>query len=605
VTGLRSLRAKLTTAVIATAFVALLANGAALLVLELKSYGDAQIAEARTRAEILARATAAAIAFGDVKDADASLRVLKENPDVLAAALYTPEGALFASYARSGQVVPRRAGDSEFHVERSQVVGFHPVLQGGSRIGTVYLGTENHAYERLLGYLGVLGAALLLALALALLLSFWLQRIFTRPILDVADTARRVIEQSDYTVRTPHRSNDETGLLADAFNRMLEEVERRSSALRAADRRKDEFLATLAHELRNPLAPVTNSVQILKLKAPADADIAWARDVIERQVGHMARLLDDLLDVGRITTNKLRLRKSRVDLRPILETAVETSRPLLESGRHALELRLPPSPVWIDGDAVRLAQVFSNLINNAAKYTDRGGRIEVAVEAGPEVSVCVRDNGIGVARETLPHLFEMFSQAAPALDRSQGGLGIGLFLVKSLVDLHGGSVEAKSEGPGRGSEFIVHLPAASPGEAAGAQRAAAPLDGAKRRVLVADDNRDAVDSLCALLRLSGYEAQVARNGAEALERARSFRPQVALLDIGMPKMSGYEVARRIRAEPWGAGMILVAVTGWGQDDDKRRAADAGFNQHLTKPVDGARLDAMLRQYLDASGERRS
>jgi CheY-like chemotaxis protein/two-component sensor histidine kinase len=301
----------------------------------------------------------------------------------------------------------------------------------------------------------------------------------------------------------------------------------------------------------------------------------------------MARLLDDLLDVGRITTNKLRLRMSRVDLRPILETAVETSRPLHEGGGHSLELRQPPTPVWVDGDAVRLAQVFSNLINNAAKYTDRGGRIVVVVEAGPEVSVCVRDNGIGIAPEALPQIFDMFNQAAPALDRSQGGLGIGLFLVKSLVDMHGGSVEAKSEGPGRGSEFIVHLPAASPGEAAGAQRAAAPLDGAKRRVLVADDNRDAVDSLCALVRLTGYEAQV------------------ALLDIGMPKMSGYEVARRIRAEPWGAGMILVAVTGWGQDDDKRRAADAGFNQHLTKPVDGARLDAMLRQYLDASGERRS
>jgi signal transduction histidine kinase/CheY-like chemotaxis protein len=603
--GFRSLRGKFAAAVVATAFLALLANGTALLVLEFRDYGETQISEARARSEILARATAAAIAFGDVKDADASLRVLKENPDVLAAALYTPDGALFASYARPGEKVPRSAGESEFHIERTEVVGFHPVLQNGSRIGTVYLSTENHTYDRLLGYLGVLGAALLLALALAFALSFWLQRIFTRPILDVADTARRVMQQGDYSARAPQRAGDEIGLLADAFNRMLEEVERRSVALRAADRRKDEFLATLAHELRNPLAPITNSVQILKLKAPADRDIAWARDVVDRQVAHMARLLDDLLDVGRISTNKLRLQKTRVDLRGVLESAVETSRPLVEAGEHRLTVEAPAAPVWVEADPVRLAQVFSNLINNAAKYTDHGGRIEVLAQAGPEIRVVVRDNGIGIAPEALPQIFDMFNQAAPALDRSQGGLGIGLFLVKSLVDMHGGSVQAASAGSGRGSEFTVRLPAAAPGEAAPASARPRARDGEHRRILVADDNADAADSLAAMLRLSGYDVAVARDGEEALALAGEFRPALALLDIGMPKMSGYEVARRIRAAAWGQAMALVAVTGWGQEEDKRRAADAGFNRHLTKPLDAGRLDEVLRQYLEASGARRS
>jgi signal transduction histidine kinase/ActR/RegA family two-component response regulator len=451
----------------------------------------------------------------------------------------------------------------------------------------------------------VLGVALVVSLAVAFVLSFWLQRIFTRPILEVAETARSVMEHGDYSVRAPHRSEDETGLLADAFNRMLEEVERRSSALRAADRRKDEFLATLAHELRNPLAPITNSVQILKLKAPADPDIAWARDVVDRQVSHMARLLDDLLDVGRITTNKLRLRKTRVDLRMVIDTAVETSRPLLQAGRHRLALHAPPGRVWVDADPVRLAQVFSNLINNAAKYTDRHGRIDITVETGPEVLVRVKDNGIGIAPETLPHVFEMFSQAAPAIDRSQGGLGIGLFLVKSLVEMHGGSVDATSEGADQGSEFVVRLPSADPPDPPRAEAARGARGAPHKRILVADDNVDAADSLAAMLGMSGYEVRVAHDGAEAFKHAEAFRPALALLDIGMPGMSGYEVARRIRAEEWGRAIILVAVTGWGQDEDKRRAAEAGFNHHLTKPVDGARLEEVLRQYLETAGERRS
>ena len=601
----RSVRSKFTLALVAAAFLALLVNGVALVVLELKSYGEAQVRDAVARSEILARATGAAIAFGDVKDAEASLRVLKENAEVRGAAVYGSDGRLFAAYALPGESVPRVARGAGFRVAHGRVAGFHPVMQDGTEIGAVYLSMKSDAEERLLGYLGVLGAALVVSLAVAFVLSFWLQRIFTRPILDVAATARRVMEKADYSARAPHHADDETGLLADAFNRMLEEVERRSVALRAADRRKDEFLATLAHELRNPLAPITNSVQILKLKAPADRDIAWARDVVDRQVAHMARLLDDLLDVGRITTNKLRLQKTRVDLRGILESAVETSRPLVEAGGHRLALDMPDAPVWVDADPVRLAQVFSNLFNNAAKYTDRGGRIELLARTGPEIAVVVRDNGIGIAPDVLPQVFEMFSQAAPAIDRSQGGLGIGLFLVKSLVEMHGGSVAAKSAGAGRGSEFTVRLPSAAPARPSPPADRQPARDGDHRRILVADDNADAADTLAAMLRFSGYDVAVARDGEQALALAGEFRPALALIDIGMPKMSGYEVARRIRGEAWGRGAILIAVTGWGQDEDKRRAADAGFNQHVTKPLDGARLDELLRQYLDASGERRS
>jgi PAS domain S-box-containing protein len=378
-------------------------------------------------------------------------------------------------------------------------------------------------------------------------------------------------------------------------NMDITERKRIEDALKEADRRKDEFLATLAHELRNPLAPIRSAVEVFKAKGPPDPDLTWSRDVIDRQVGQMARLLDDLLDVSRITRDKLELRKRRVRLAEVVEAAVETSRPIIDGGGHELAVTLPPEPVHLDADPVRLAQVFANLLNNAAKYTDGGGRIRLAAEVvGHEVAVSVKDSGIGIAPEVLPHLFEIFSQAAPALERSQGGLGIGLSLTKGLVELHGGSIGARSDGPGRGSEFIVRLPvAAAP---AVGEPHTPEVDGRCRagsRIVVADDNRDAADSLAMLLRIAGNEVRTAYDGRRAVEEAEAFRPDVALLDIGMPGLNGYEAARRIRGQSWGREMMLVALTGWGQEEDKRRAADAGFNAHLVKPVDPAALERLL------------
>jgi PAS domain S-box-containing protein len=368
--------------------------------------------------------------------------------------------------------------------------------------------------------------------------------------------------------------------------------------LRVADRRKDEFLATLAHELRNPLAPIRNAAQILASPRLDDAALQWSRQVIQRQVTHMAWLLEDLLDVARITQGKLELRRERSALSKVIETAVEAARPLIDGKRHVLAIELPPSDVEIDADPLRLAQVISNLLTNAAKYTDAGGRITLAARvAPPNLLVSVRDSGIGIAPSALRSIFEMFSQVADTLHRSEGGLGIGLALVKGLVELHGGSIEARSDGPGRGSEFIVHLPLPI-GTTAGADDEAAqhgrPAPRAGRRVLVADDNRDAADSLGLILGMGGHEVRVAHGGREALELAAAFRPDVVLLDIGMPDLNGYETARALRAAPGGERLELIALTGWGHPDDKRRAAEAGFDRHLTKPVDPGELEELLR-----------
>lgn len=359
--------------------------------------------------------------------------------------------------------------------------------------------------------------------------------------------------------------------------------------LRETDRRKDEFLATLAHELRNPLAPVRNAAQFLKLKGPVDPDLQHARDIIERQVGHLTRLVDDLLDVSRITRGKIVLQKERLGLKSILANAVEASRPVIEAAGHELAVAVPPEPMHLSGDLTRLVQVFGNVLVNAAKYTDRGGRIWLtARREGSDVTVSVRDTGIGIPADHLPRVFEMFSQVDPALERTQGGLGIGLSLVKGLVELHGGSVEARSDGPGHGSEFIVRLPllitpqATRPSDAAG--RTDGGAAGRNCRILVADDNVDSAQSLAMMLSIMGHEVRAAHDGQAAVELVEAFRPDVILLDIGMPKLNGYDAARRIREMEWGKRATVVALTGWGQDEDKRRANAAGFDHHFTKPV---------------------
>lgn len=371
----------------------------------------------------------------------------------------------------------------------------------------------------------------------------------------------------------------------------------RADELAEANRHKDEFLATLAHELRNPLAPIRNAVQFLGMEGLTDRDVKTGRDVISRQVNVMVRLIDDLLDVSRISRNKLDIRKQRIFLADVLESAVEASRPLILDGHHELTVSLPDASLELEADAVRLGQVFSNVLNNAAKYTKPGGHIWLtASREGSDAIIKVRDDGIGISHEMLPRIFEIFTQVDNSLERSQGGLGIGLTLVRRLIDLHDGTIEAHSAGLGQGSEFIIRLPILQvpleqlPGTD---ELKRARLSGS--RILVVDDNKDSADTLGMLLRLMGNEIRTAYDGLEAIQMAESFRPDLVLLDIGLPKINGYDVARHIRQQPWGHEMILVALTGWGQDEDKRSSRDAGFNFHLVKPLEIAALERLLAE----------
>jgi len=381
--------------------------------------------------------------------------------------------------------------------------------------------------------------------------------------------------------------------------RMEESLRRQTEALQEADRRKNEFLSILAHELRNPLAPISNAIQILTLRGDDPALVAQTKEVMERQVHQMTRMVDDLLEVSRISRGKISLHTAPLDLAEVVATAVETSRPLVEAHHHTLTVTLPRSPARVEADGARLAQVLSNLLNNAAKYTEDGGRIDLIVEqAQGDVVIRVRDNGIGIAPERLPSVFDMFEQIGGASDRSQGGLGIGLTLARRLVEMHGGRIEAHSAGLGKGSEFVTRLAAlAEPAMEPAPEPAEWPpmpsANGSRRRVLVVDDNVDSAESLAVLLRLYGHDVRLAHDGEAALEEARSFRPDVMFLDISLPKMDGYEVARRLRLEPAMCGLTLVAMTGYGHEEERRRTREAGFHSHLVKPVDFDMLQELL------------
>ncbi len=378
--------------------------------------------------------------------------------------------------------------------------------------------------------------------------------------------------------------------------KLEEELRQVAAALSEAHRRKDEFLATLAHELRNPLAPIRNGLQVMKLAGNNTEVVERSRRMMERQLEQMVRLVDDLMDVSRITRGKVELRKERVQLAAVVASAVETSGPLIEQMGHTLTVTQPELPVFVDADPTRLAQVFMNLLNNAAKYSEREGHIGLTVEQqGTDVVMTVKDTGIGIDADHLPRIFELFTQVDRSLEKAQGGLGIGLNLVKRLVEMHGGRVEARSDGPGRGSEFTVRLPVVveAPVLKPVGEDVAAPKS--SLRILIVDDNKDGADSLAMMLKILGNDTRTAYDGQEGIEQAEQYRPDVTLFDIGLPKLNGYEACRHIREQPWGQAVILIAVTGWGQDEDRRRSREAGFDHHMVKPVDPQVLMKLLAE----------
>jgi PAS domain S-box-containing protein len=732
-----SLSGRLMVVMLTTTAIALLVAGAALLFVDLRDNRADWADDLETEAAILSLAVQPALSFEDVAGAQRNLNALQARASVQAAALYRTDGTLFAAYSRTPEQSPPAAAPE---LVRSTYVGggrvelVKAIVQGSEMLGRVYLRAQYDESGRVRAYLSVLGAVMVIGLVAAVLASSWLQRVVSEPMQSMANAARQIVDKRDYSFRAAKTTNDEIGVVVDAFNRMLDEVESRSRALETseklyraigesinygvwvcdaegrniytsdsllrligmtfgevtefgwlnvlhpddvddtaaawkecvrtghmwyrehrmlgvdgkyhsilaqgvpirdadgrvqrwaglnldisrlknteralleADRRKDEFLATLAHELRNPLAPIRNAVLILESDAADASQRKWGREVIARQVQRMALLLDDLLDISRITRGQFELKRDYVELNRLVSVAVETARPLIDSKQHELHVTLPSEPVVLEADPLRLSQVIGNLLTNAAKYTDPRGRIDLQarVENG-ELVIAVRDNGIGLSEEVIPALFTMFSQVNSAIDRAEGGLGIGLALVKGLVALHGGWVDVRSNGLGHGSEFIVRLPhkvlapsnALLPSGSDSQAKAAGPK---RARVLVVDDNRDAAESLAMVLTLAGYGVSVAYSGAEALELGERVRPRAAVIDIGMPGMSGYEVARRMRLEAWGRRAVLVALTGWGQDEDKEAARAAGFDHHLTKPVDPDTIGKALAELLGRDAE---
>jgi signal transduction histidine kinase/FixJ family two-component response regulator len=633
-----SVTGKLLLVVLLTTAIAFVIAGASLLITNLRQDRQAWQDEISTAGSILALATAPALSFEDAAGAQRTLAAASDRPAIRVAALYRPDRHLYARYVRTGEPGPPASLPSMptgVQFDGGRVELLQPVNQNGETLGFIYLRARYDLTSRIWTYAGILLAVMVLGLVAALLAGAWLQAVITGPIGSIANVAREIMRGRDYSLRASQTTDDEFGVVVGAFNNMLEEVEQRSRALessnsalheqvavaaaaeralrdseralREADRRKDEFLATLAHELRNPLAPIRNSVHVLASAAADAQQRLRAQEVIGRQTLHMALLLDDLLDVSRVTRGVFELKKEYVELRSVCDAAAETARPLIQSKQHTLTIDLPDMPLILEADPLRLAQVISNLLTNAAKYTDPGGRIELSARLTEELQLRVVDTGIGLAPESIPRIFTIFSQVDPATDRAQGGLGIGLALVRGLVALHGGTVEARSAGLGCGSEFLVHLPAtiiaASEVSAAAIQPSAGEPAGRPCKILIADDNRDAVDSMATALRLSGYEVTVAFSGAEALEAGAREHPRVVILDIGMPGMDGYETARRLRLEAWGHHAIVVALTGWGQESDRRKAIAAGFDTHVTKPVNPSDLEETLVSLLDARDQR--
>jgi signal transduction histidine kinase/ActR/RegA family two-component response regulator len=643
----RSIRLKVMVFMLAITLAALLCTGTILVLYDLRQHRESWVTDLVTQAEIVGRASAPALAFHDTLTAQQNLALLSVRPQIDQAALYAADGRVFATYMRAGkggEAIPPGPLEDGYRINGDRIVLQYPVRDADERLGTIYLSAEYNLLARLASYLATVGLVLVISLLVAFALSSLLQNAVTRPILAIAEVAQRVKTERNFGLRVRKTTDDETGELVAAFNSMLGEVGERTAALeesnrklqremgvrreaedalRDANRRKDEFLATLAHELRNPLAPIRNAVHYLKARGSADPDAQQLIPLVDRQVQHMVRLIDDLMDISRITRDRLELKVSRFPLEDFLREAVDASRHALDEAGHTLAVHPSPPGVELSADRARLDQVIGNLLSNAIKYTPRGGHIElVAGVHGRRLELEVKDDGIGIPAEQLDTIFEPFSQLDRSLEKSSGGLGIGLALARRLVELHGGTVHVESDGPGRGTAFHVSLPVVvvdgradlepTPEEPA-LRPGGAPPEGARAadtraesngrsRVLVADDNQDSAETLAALLRAAGLEAATAYDGAQALSLLEEGDFDVAVLDIGMPRLNGYDVAEQVRRGPHGHDLRLVALTGWGQTEDRRRALASGFDDHLTKPVHPEQLLTLLASYI-SSGRR--
>jgi signal transduction histidine kinase/CheY-like chemotaxis protein len=618
----RSIRLKILLVVLAATFIALLFTGTILVLYDLASQRRNAADDLIAQAEIIGLASAPALDFNDSLAASQNLAVLRVRPQIVAAALYNRQGRLFATYMRDPLANVRFAaqpGSGGVHVDGSHILVNQPISDRDERLGTVVIDARLELLPRLWSYLGLVGLVLLASLLLALVMSSILQRTVTRPILAIADAAKRVKTGRDFSLRVRTTSEDETGLLANEFNDMLAEVGARTRlleesnqalehemgvrqeaerALVEADRRKDEFLATLAHELRNPLGPIRNSVHIMRLRHADNEDLQQTLALVERQVRNMVRLIDDLLDLSRITRDTLDLRRTSFRIDDLIQDVVEASQHAADEAGHTLQVRRTGGNVWLHADRPRLGQAVTNLLNNAIKYTPASGHLALEADTqGSELAITVRDDGIGIPPDKLNDIFQPFSQLDRSLEKTRGGLGIGLALAQRLAVLHGGRVTASSAGRGKGSTFVLRAPVV---DSEGGEPAPSTMDrlprgrtANPRRILIADDNHDAAESLALLLEAFGHQTAIAHDGIEVLERCAKDRFDLAVIDIGMPRLNGYEAARKLRETPEGRAMRLVALTGWGQAEDRQRAFEAGFDEHLTKPVRPDQLIALL------------
>ncbi|WOB05958.1 ATP-binding protein [Piscinibacter gummiphilus] len=622
---LTTLQSQLTRASLLTTFLVLLVCSAALLTYEYITSRSNWAAEMRTQADFIAHNSAAALVFNDPRAAQENLSLLHLQQRIHTAAIYDKDGRVFAFFRAQGQEpLPSTVDPALLRAgvvfSGSSMTLAYPIRHEDERVGTVYIEGGHDMLGRIATYGLILIAVMSMGLGIAVLFFNRLLRRVARPLDEMTQVAQEVMTKRAWGLRARETEYQDIGVLVNAFNNMLAEVQARTSelevemaervraeqGLRQADRRKDEFLATLAHELRNPLAPMTTALALIRREKSPPEVREKSMAILQRQLAQLVRLIDDLLDVSRVSTGKLSLRIERVELVDLLRGTVEMFQGLAGDKGLSLSFEEPGITVPLAGDAARLAQVFSNLLTNACRYTPLGGRIAVSVSCTDDmVEVAVQDSGLGIEPALQHRIFDLFEQGDKSLERGSAGLGIGLTLARQLVQLHGGEITVYSAGRNKGSRFMVRLPlepvdrlpssptspttsSASSPEPRPAASAARPM-----RLLVADDNVDFATSLAELLRGLGHTVEVVHDGAAALAAAKRHPPEVALLDIGMPHLNGYELARKLRAERDLDATLLVAITGWGQARDREEAMRAGFDHHLTKPVDPAVLGGLL------------